>query len=345
MTHPSVFLTRLITHVCAPTFMLLAGVSIHLSIFRRAGDVQGLSRFLVTRGIWLIVLECTVVGFAFFFNDVVIVLQVIWAIGASFVAMAVLVRLPRPFVGVLAISLMIILGGGMLDSLRPQATDLWAAPWALLVQGGVLGSWPVVVSYPVLPWLAIMALGYTAGPIADLEPPHRNRWIVSIGLAMVAIFATLRIIDGFGDPLHWTTAPTVIPRGYVFFDVSKYPPSIDYDLLMIGVALLCAPLLDRVRGQPERVLLTFGRVPLFVYIVHLYLMHGLALLVGLMLGIPASAFAVTGLRMPNLGPYNWGFGLGGVFLAWIVVLMSVWPMARRFAAYKARNRHWWLSYL
>lgn len=346
-TTPILFFTRWITHLCAPTFVFLSGVSIFLQ--RENGKTGAdLAKFLVTRGLWLIVLELTLVCFGFNFAMSLVFLQVIWAIGASMVLMAALVQLsPR---AVLMVGATIVAGHGLLAPLEAADLGPFALAWRLLMEPGLAGFAPGLVVYPVIPWFGVMCLGYGLGSIFLQETARRRRSVLLLGAGAIVAFLILRTVNVFGDPAPWTVQSTPVATALSFFNVSKYPPSLLYVLITLGVSLLISLMLERLPGAAARVLLAFGRTPLATYVLHIYILHVLALIVGVLMGLPSalffdflgSNFVVSPARLPQAG---WGFGLGIVYVVWIAVLAALYPFSAWLAQVKRERRDWWLSYV
>lgn len=342
LSNPALFATRWVTHLCAPTFVFLAGVSIFLQA-ARGKNPAALSRFLFTRGLILILLEMTVVDFGFEFGLPVLFLQVIWATGASMVCMALLCRLPPRTV--LAIGAAIVLLSPLAAAMTAGAEGFAAlVRYLTLVRVGGRGA-TLLVTYPFVPWLGVMAIGYGLGSVfATQDTARRARLLRRIALAFLVAFVLLRVANGFGDPVPWAERPTPVQTAMSFLNLSKYPPSPDYVLATLGISLLLFSALEFVRGPVRRVLLTFGRTSLFSYVGHLYLAHALQLLVGVGLGYPVLTFLMEP-TMRRLSESGWGFSLPGVYLAWLVVLLLLYPLARWFEGVKQRRRSRWLSYL
>jgi uncharacterized membrane protein len=337
-TTAALFLTRWITHFCAPTFVLLAGVSAYLT--GRSCTRAELSRFLWTRGLWLVVLEVTLMSLVWTFNvryDHGLFLQVIWAIGVSMLVLAALVHLPMPQIA--AFSLLIIGGHNLLDGIEPQSFGAWAPLWSLLhVQEPIPYGF---VAYPLIPWIAVMSLGYCIGSLFDLERERRRQWFVYLGAGSLTLFVLLRATNVYGDPIDWTLQSTTVRTLLSFVDVHKYPPSLQYVLLTLGAALLSLAALESVRGKFAEVLRTFGRVPLFFYVLHVALAHLAAGIVGLATGFGTALLSGDFMQVPQ----QWGFGLPVVYLAWLLVIATLYPACRWFAAVKRRRDDWWLSYV
>lgn len=347
-TNAALYATRWITHLCAPSFIFLAGVSIYLRQIK-VQDTSKLSSFLLSRGIWLVALELTVISFAWSFAvPYRLFLQVIWAIGWSMIAMAGLVWLPRP--AVLALGVAIIAGHNLLDPIRPDQLGDFALLWTFLHEGGrlLVSHVPVgFASYPVLPWLGVMALGYGMGVIFVASSDRRDRTLLLLGAMMIGLFLLLRVFNLYGDPDHWNVLTNFTRTAMSFLDVHKYPPSLMYVLVTLGIALVLTPALARLSGPVATFLLTFGSVPFFFYVLHLYLVHALAIAANAALGHEVTElfnFLMNMIRNPEAHVER-GFSLPGVYLAWIIVLALLYPICRWWAGLKRMRHRWWLSYL
>ena len=334
------FFTRWITHFCAPVFVLLAGVSAQLYAVK-----NGLPRarhFLLTRGLWLVVLELTIVRFAWipdpFYHFVL--LQVIWVLGWAMVVLAGLSYLPRRVVVVLGF--VIALGHNALDPWDRGSFGALEPFWNLIHERGMLtlGGRKVFVSYPVLPWLGVVALGFGLGSWFQKPAIERQRLLLRAGVAATVGFVALRALNVYGDPKPWT----VQARGSAFtllsfLNCQKYPPSLAYLLMTLGPALVVLALLERVPAPAWQPLVTFGRVPLFFYVVHLYLLRFAA---------APLAFARFGKSAFQPPPGHAGSPecpLWTAYAALIVAILLLYPLCRWFARKKAESRSAWLSYL
>jgi uncharacterized membrane protein len=338
------FLTRWITHLCAPTFFLLTGTGAFLAL--RSKSVAGLSRFLLTRGIWLILLELTVIrclGYQFNADYQVTLLVVIWALGWAMVALAALVWLPVP--AVLAVGVAMIAGHNLLDGVR-SANPLWVI---LHAQGFVLNrpGFVVFVAYPLIPWIGVTAVGYALGRVYRWNAERRGAFLLTCGLALTVAFAVLRAINQYGDPVPWTSQPSGALTLVSFLNLTKYPPSLPFLLMTLGPALLILRALDGGIPSLLRPALVYGRVPLFYFVLHLTLIHLLAVIL---------CYAQNGavhwmFESPNLGAYpftpppGWGVSLPVTYVLWVVVVMMLYPACAWFARVRQRNTAWWLSYL
>lgn len=336
------FLTRWVTHFCAPVFVLLAGTGAALRLARGRSRAE-LARYLATRGLWLVVLEFTVIRFGLAFDldyrAFPGMLEVIWAIGVSMVVLAALVRLPTAAVAALGLGIVAL----------HNLTDGWRVPgvaWTVLHQPGMirlLGA-PLLVAYPVLPWIGVMLLGYALGGVYGWEAGRRRRFLVRAGWAAVAAFLVVRAADLYGDPAPWSAQESAALTVLSFLNTTKYPPSLLYLLMTLGPALLALAWLERApRGPLARALTTYGRVPLFYFVVQWFVAHALAIALSLAAGKPVThLFGMPGATPPLPGA---GFGLGVTYLVWLAGLAVTFPLCRWFAGVKRRRTDWWLSYL
>ena len=336
-TTTAIFLTRWVTHFCAPVFMLTAGASAWLWQRNTTATPRELSLFLIQRGFWLVLLDVTVLRFGmdFTFQAHLVILNVLWALGWSMVLLAFLSRLPRPML--MAMSVAVIALHNLTDAFRGG----WL--WKLMHQPGPIqiGSYTVIPGYPLVPWFAVMALGFSIGPIFEYTAEARRRWLIRTGALLTAGFLFLRVVNVYGDPSPW--------RGTLlsFLRVSKYPPSLEFLLMTLGPALLLLAFLEYRGSNPAGPLVTFGRVPLFYFLGHFLLAHGLALLlawgrygqVGFALH-PAPSMG----SLPGLYPSGYGYSLGSVYLIWVGVVIAMYPLCVWCCRYKRNHAAAWLRY-
>jgi uncharacterized membrane protein len=344
-TNAALYFTRWITHFCAPVFVFLAGTGAFLSL-SRGRSKKYLSRFLWTRGLWLVIVEVTLVtfGWSFDFGFHDIVLQVIWAIGWSMVVLAFLIRLPRAAVG--AFGVVMIASHNLLDTIPPERFGAYAwlwdivhvSRWTPIAQDGT-HSFTLV--YPLIPWVGVMAAGYALGPVFSLPAGRRRRTLLLLGIALTAAFVLLRWTNLYGDPRPWTTQKNGLFTVLSFLNCEKYPPSLLYLLMTLGPALALLALLDRPAGPLGSKIRVFGRVPFFYYVLHIPLVHAMAIAFGLIRYGPA-IFAWSRTNPP---PVDAGLGLPGVYAAWLLAVLILYFPCRWFAGLKARRRDVWLSYL
>ena len=340
----ALFLTRWITHFCAPVFFLLMGTSAFLAGQRR-GRAE-LSRFLATRGAWLIFLELVVVRcFVYQFNvDYrLTMLLVLWALGWALIALAGMVRLPIALIA--AIGAAMVAGHNLLDPIR-SSSPLWRilhAPGVVLDLSGHV----VFAAYPLVPWIGVTALGYALGTAYTWPPARRRTLLVRAGLAATLAFVVVRGLNVYGDPAPWTHQRSALFTILSFLNTTKYPPSLAFLLMTCGPALLALAWAES--GPPRwlRPVLVFGRVPLFYFVVHFALLHALATVVCIVrYGSGHWMFASPDLaNYPFTPPPAWGFPLPVVYAIWVAAVAATYPLCRWFAILKARRRDPWLSYL
>jgi len=351
-TTPALFMTRWVTHFCAPVFMFTAGLGAFF--WWNNGRTRGqLSGFLVSRGIWLIVLELTVMQLAYNFNFSTsnpIFLLVLWVLGACMVCMAALIWLPIRWLGILSVAAIAL--HNMLDPIaaRQFGADAWL--WNLLHQVGAFqfAGRLVIVPYTLIPWVAVMAAGFCFGPVWLKDPEARRRDLLRIGLAATLAFVAIRAVNVYGDPAPWSVQPSPITTALSFLNVTKYPPSLEFLLMTLGPALLVLACFDRRAFASTHPLVVFGRVPLFYFIAHFYLAHVAAAILA-MLQYGSRALTFIFLPLPSMGgpkdlfPAGFGYHLLVAYVVWAAIVLGLYPACRWFAGVKARRRDWWLSYL
>lgn len=350
-TTPVLFFTRWITHYCLPVFMFAAGMGVYL--YGRGRPKGELSRFLWTRGLWFIALELTVMRFAYNFNfslRFLILLLILWIFGICMLAMAALVYLPVRWLAALSVAVIVL--HNSLDGVRAQQFGSAAWAWNLLHQPGVipLAGKMALVTYTFLPWIGVMAAGFCFGRVFQLEPEARRRVMIKLGLAMTTTFIALRAWNHYGDPVPWTHQKSALFTTLSFLNCTKYPGSLDFLLMTLGPALLVLAWFDRLRFKAANPLVVFGRVPMFYFILHFYLIHVLAVLAAwIRYGGSAARFVFNPL--PSMGgprelfPANFGYSLWAAYGVWLMVVVLLCPVCRWFANVKSRRRDWWLSYL
>jgi uncharacterized membrane protein len=345
---PILFFTRWITHLCAPGFVALAGTSVYLQ--RKRGRTRGeMGKRLVLRGVWLLFVEVAVVSFGIFFTYHFHFFQVIYAIGGSMILLAGLQYLPTRWVA--AYGFAVLLLHDLLHRIRPDSLGAWAAPWQFLVSTGFFfkGETPwMFVMYPLLPWSGVMALGYCFGAVVSLPAERRRVRLVQLGVAALVLFAVLRATNWYGDARPFQHLATKTQTAMSFFDVTKYPPSLQYLCATLGILLLVFTMVDWAlerRWVPRAldVVEIYGRVPFFYYVLHFYLLH--------MLALATLMVAMHTVHVHPPLPFFSGpvprasFSLPVVYAIWIAVVAALYWPCRWFAGVKARRRDWWLSYL
>jgi uncharacterized membrane protein len=348
-TSVAIFLTRWITHFCAPIFVLLAGTAAFISGQRKTK--KQLASFLIKRGLWLIFLELTVVNFSWFFNIhfTFILLAVIWTLGVCMICLALLIFLPRKLI--LIIGLILVCAHNLLDNTHFREHDVNGFLWGILHDQKMfsIGHFNILLAYPIIPWIGVMALGYCLGGIYtnDYDAKKRRDVLLSLGLGSIVLFVILRSINAYGNPLPWTNQSSFDFNLLSFINVTKYPPSLDYLLITEGFALIFLALTEKVSNGLSRVISVYGRVPMFYYLLHIYLIHLIALLAAVLTGHPwtdMTSFTTWISYMQNLRGY--GFSLGVVYLIWISVVIALYPLCKIYDRYKTSHKDkWWLSYL
>ena len=342
-TTPTLFFTRWITHFCAPAFFLLAGVGASLSLARGRSLAQ-VSRFFLMRGLWLVVLELTLVSFGWDFTLHVIpwLAGVIWALGWSMVFMAALAWLPRGAIAAVGIALIVL--HNMTDAITPAAFGEFGWLWRFLHFPDPHAGRLIRIDYPIIPWVGVMAVGYAMGPLFSESPERRQKILLGIGVAAVIGFIGLRWLNSYGDPMPWSVETRGTYTLLSFLRVRKYPPSLAYLLMTLGPLLIALVWLEHARGRVFSFFVTYGRVPLLFYVAHIYLVHLIAVVVAYGEGGPASFLFTSDGPMARHPPW-YGVDLGWVYVAWVLIVIALYPMCRAFAEVKARRRDWWLSYL
>lgn len=348
-TTVALFFTRWVTHFCAPIFFLLTGTGAFLALRRRS--IAGLSRFLLTRGLWLIFLELVVVrclGWQFNFDYHLTVLTVLWALGWAMIVLSALVWLPVSVVGIIGAALIVL--HNLFDAVQASSLGSLAPLWTALHAPGVLwtdGTHTLFAAYGLIPWVGVTAVGYSLGQVYRWEAERRRRFLGRMGVALIIAFVALRAANVYGDPSHWAHQRSGVFTVLSFINTTKYPPSLLYLLMTLGPALLFLRAVDDRLPRLLRPALVFGKVPMFYYVLHIVLIHLLA--VGACLaryGGTHWMFESPSLdRYPITQPPGWPAPLPVVWLVWVGVVVLLYPLCRWFADVKRRRTDWWLSYL
>jgi uncharacterized membrane protein len=345
----TLFLTRWITHFCAPLFVFLSGISAYLSGLNKSKSA--LSGFLLKRGIWLVFVELFIITLEWTFNPTypAFSFQVIWAIGISMIILSALVWLnPRI---ILALAILLIAGHNLLDPIHVSGTGPASIAWAALHGSGdfVAGPVKILIRYSVLPWVGIMALGFCLGPVfvSGFNARTRKRILVFLGAGMVFLFILLRSINVYGDPAPWSAQKDLAFDILSFLNVTKYPPSLLYILMTIGPALLFLAVTE---GPPNALagkVSVFGRTPMFYYLAHIFVIHLLAIIGVLLAGHPASDMILNDRVYRVQALKGYGFSLPWVYAVWAVVVLLLYPCCRWYGRYKKDHQttQWWLSYI
>ncbi len=353
-TSPALFFTRWITHFCAPVFVLLSGTSIFLQ-GQRKSPVE-LGAFLVKRGLWLIFVELFIVSLAWTFNPAYefIPFQVIWAIGISMVIMGGLISLRLPMWAFLAVGSVLVAGHNAFDFMEAAPGFTSTFWWDVLHYGQfkvhqILPGHNLILVYAFPVWLGVMMLGYAMGSwyTSDFDSLRRRKNLMNTGLALLVFFVLLRFSNGYGDPVDWSAQRTPFYTLLSFINVDKYPASLLYLCLMLGPALILLSVTEKIENSLTSALTVFGRTAFFYYIVHLYLIHTIAVVVFFMRGHTLSEAYDPESHFPFLYVVpGEGFYLPGVYVIWLLVVATLYPVCSWYNKYKIQNKEkWWLSYL
>ena len=349
-TNAPVFFTRWITHFCAPVFVFLAGTSAFLMGVRKTK--KELAAFLLKRGLWLMVLEVVVISFAWNFNPhyTMFRLQVIWILGLCMVFMGAIIYLPPKII--LATGILILFTHNLLDNIHVMGNSFSDFLLAELHERRRFnfGGHFVTTGYSLVPWLSTMMLGYCFGALykKDMTAALRKKYLLVIGSTATAIFILMRGINVYGDMSPWEMQPSFIMTICSFLNVTKYPPSLLYTLMTLGPSLMILALLEQPLNNFGKIIIRIGRVPLFFYILHLFLIHLLGIIAVVASGRPWTDMIFTTLQNAKDSPWlkGYGFSLAGTYLVWIVVVALLYPLCKWYDQYKTNHKEkWWLSYL
>jgi uncharacterized membrane protein len=351
-TTPALFFTRWITHFCAPIFVFLAGSSAYLLSLKKSK--RELSAFLIKRGVWLLIVEVVIITLGWTFNPFYnfIILQVIWAIGMSLILLGLLVYLP--FNAIFIIGLIIVFGHNLLD--YPAVSEglkgglipdlLYFTKFSIY---NIDNSHLILIVYAFLPWTGVMMMGYCFGKLfgPGMDPVRRKKNLVLLGAGLLLLFVLLRSINLYGDPIPWSSHPRGVVFTFLsFININKYPPSLDFLSVTIGGGILVLALLEGTQNAVTNFFRIYGRVPMFYYILHFYLIHLLVVI-----GFYLQGFSTSQIVSPDMPflfrPGTFGYPLGIVYLIWFLVVLLLYPLCRKYDRYKTTNsnKKWWLSYL
>ena len=348
-TNGLLFFTRWITHFCAPIFMLLAGTSAFL--MSRKKTPKELSVFLVKRGLWLVFLELVVVNFGWNFNVAfpMLLFITIWALGISMIVLAALIHLPKKLI--LVSCLVIIFGHNLFDGFHVNGNTLSAFGWAMLHDQRPF-MWHneiLLVGYPIIPLVAIMPLGYCLGQLytPEYSVEKRKKTLFLLGASSIVLFIVIRYINVYGDPVKWSMQKDAFFTFLSFIKVNKYPPSLLYVLLTLGGASLFLAFTEKVQNGFVKIVSVYGRVPMFYYIIHIYIIHLIAMVASAF--TPGQNWKIWILDKPiwfTSDLKGYGFSLPVAYLVWVIIVVGLYPLCKRYDAYKqAHKEKWWLSYL
>ncbi|EDP71949.1 hypothetical protein FBALC1_12647 [Flavobacteriales bacterium ALC-1] len=348
-TNIILFGTRFITHYCAPVFVFLAGTSAFL--YGQSKSKGQLSKFLITRGIWLIFVEIVVNNFLWWFDITYgfINLQVIWAIGICMIVLGLIIHLPKRVI--LILGLLIVFGHNALDGIIMEGDNVKSLFWYFLHQMNGFSYTEghfLWFSYPVLPWVGVILLGYCFGELykKGASVALRKKWLLYVGISSIALFFLFRGFNFYGDLVPWSHQETTEKTIISFFNAAKYPPSLAYLLMTLGPALLFLYFIENIKNVITNFLLVFGRVPFFYYILHILIIH-LGAIIGLLItGKDWKLMILNNETMSSGILQGYGYSLFIVYLVWIAIVLLLYPFCKQYMKYKANNKgKWWLSYL
>lgn len=349
-TNPMLFFTRWITHFCAPVFVFLAGTSIYLMGQKKTK--AAVSAFLIKRGFWLVLVELIIITFGWTYNPLynLFILQVIWAIGVSMIFLGLIVWLPYWLI--FTLGFIIVFGHNILDypGINKNLQGGWLPDLLYFSKFSVynLGKdHAFIIVYAFVPWLGVMMLGYCFGKLfkSTVDPVWRRKILLGMGGALILLFIILRLLKGYGDPLPWAQQE----RGSVFtflsfLNVNKYPPSLAFLTMTIGGAMIALALLENIQNRVTDFFRVYGRVPMFYYMLHFYIIHTVVVIVFF-----AQGFSTGDIVTPDnpflFKPPGFGFGLLGVYAVWLFVFLVLYPLCKRYDRYKSTHNKWWLSYI
>jgi uncharacterized membrane protein len=351
LAHTSVllFFTRFITHYCAPVFVFLAGISAYL--YGAKKSKRELAYYLFTRGMWLVLAELFIISLALTFNPSypMFNLQVIWAIGISMIVLSAMIYMSRRFI--LLTAIVLIAGHNLLDTLHIAGTGSTAFLWSFLHEPAdfVLGHFTILIHYPVIPWIGVIALGYYFGSLYDSShnPGERRNTLLYLGLAAIALFFFLRSFNIYGDASHWSPQKNAVFSLLSLLNVTKYPPSLLYILITLGPAMIFLSLAEKPLNRLTEKITVFGRVPFFYYVVHLFLIHLLAMIGAIISGYNWTDMILSTRINRVAGLKGYGFNLLTVYVVWIALVLFLYPFCKWFDRYKRKHQlnKRWLTYL
>lgn len=339
-TTTALFFTRWITHLCAPAFVFLAGTSAYIS-FRRTGNISESRKFLLTRGLWLVLLEFTLINFALWFDIRfrLLILEVIGAIGFSFIILSLLLSLGSRTVGTLG--LIIILSHNMLQVGEMPVSKASALLFSALFRPNLIqfsDVFSIFTAYPVIPWLGIMLLGFGFGEVFELTFEKRKKFLLWSGTSALFLFVVLRFTNIYGDPAIWSDQKSCWFTFLSFINVTKYPPSLLFTLLFVGLTLITLRISEGLQGKFPSLSESYGKVPFFYFVVHLYLIHALMFVMLFIQGYGKNDMVFGAFKngRPDTGG---GISLTGVYLIWLGVVIVMYPLCRWYGRFKAEKRH------
>jgi uncharacterized membrane protein len=333
------FMTRWITHLCAPTFVFLSGLSAYIANKRSSGIPES-RRFLITRGIWLVILELTIINFALWFDIHfrLEILEVISAIGFSFIILGLILKLPSRVIGIAG--LIIIFGHNLLQGVSLPSNSAVSFIFSFLFRPSLFQITPgmaIYTGYPVIPWLGIMLIGFACGELFDIPEEKRSKLLLRAGLSVLVLFVLIRFINIYGDPAPWAKQKSAVFTFLSFINTTKYPPSLLFTLMILGITFLLLFITEKVKNKFTGILSVYGKVPLFYFTIHLYIIHSLMLAMLFLQGFKGKdfIFGVFNNGRPKTGS---GVNLAVIYLIWLGVVIILYPVCKWYGKYKSEHR-------
>ena len=346
-TSPALFFTRWITYVCAPIFVFLAGTSAYLS-FKRKNNTAESRRFLLTRGLWLIVLEFTLVNFVLFFdiNFATFIFEVIAAIGFGFIILSLVINLSPRTLGITGLIIIFchnlfafipFAGGSTMKTVLSPLITLTALP--------LTANKIFLIAYPPIPWLGIMLIGFACGMLFELQPANRKSIFLKIGFSALLLFIIIRFINVYGDSFQWSAQKNTLYTFLSFMNITKYPPSLLFCLITLGLMFLMLAIAERANNRIAKICNVYGRVPLFYFLVHFVMIHVTMIVLMLLQGFSWSQLDFASGTFGRPKGVQSGVGLTLIYLFWIAIVIALYKPCQWYGEYKAKHKHWWLKYL
>ena len=333
------FMTRWITHLCAPTFVFLSGISAYIS-FKKNNNISESRRFLLKRGLWLVILEFTFINFALWFDIHFrfMIMEVISAIGLSFIVLALMLRLPSRIIG--GTGLLIIFCHNLLQAVAIPSAPVAQFFSSILFRPSLMQVSPgfsFFTAYPLIPWLGIMLTGFACGELFELPAEKRNKIFLKISLAVLSLFVIIRYINIYGDPAHWSEQKSSLFTLLTFINVTKYPPSLLFTLLFLGIAFLVLFVSEKINNRFTEILSVYGKVPLFYFVIHLFIIHSLLFVMLFIQGTEGKdmLFGAFNNGRPKTGV---GVELPLIYLIWLSVVILFYPVCKWYGNYKSEHK-------
>ncbi|MBP1222720.1 DUF1624 domain-containing protein [Flavobacterium sp. 1355] len=344
-TTPLLFFTRWITHLCAPIFVFLAGTSVYLSL-QNKNNIAEKRQHLLKRGFWLLVVEFTIVNFGLFFDIGfhTLLFEVIAAIGFGFIILGLLLKIRSKILGI--IGLIIIFSHNLLplipfaeNSTLKTVLSPFFSPIVIPFSGRAF-----IMGYPPIPWLGIMLVGFATGKFFMLAE-KRKKLFVQIGLGALGLFIAVRFLNIYGDPVLWSIQKDAVFTFLSFMNVTKYPPSLLFCLVTLGILFLLLAFAEQFQNRIKKVALVYGKVPLFYFVIHFYVIHILTLIMLILQGFNWSQLEFASGTFGRPKGVESGLSLWAIYLIWIFVVVILYKPCLWFGKYKAENQYWWLKYI